>query len=374
MNRLLILAVVLIAAVYVFFSSLYVVNEREQAIVLRFGSISDVKMEPGLYFKIPTDAIDSVQIIEDRLLRYDLSNMTVQVQGGAFYEVDAFLTYRIADPRKFRASAQGDLRVAENLIGTRFTSALRQVYSLRNFNAALSEQRPEMMREARDLIRPDVEALGIEIVDVRILRTDLSSQVSERTYERMRAERLAEAALLRANGQQAADTIKAIADRQAVEIRAEAQRDADILRGEGDAERSKIFAAAYNADPEFFQFYRSMESYRNALGSDGTTMVLSPDSSFFQYFGDAGQGTPGQPLPEPATPIIPETTIDVPANELPDLVPDTGTDQAPAPGTETLIVPPAETTPAAPATETPAAPATDIPATPAPAETQPATP
>lgn len=348
MNRLVILGVVLVGALYVFFSSIYVVNEREQAIVLRFGSIQEVKTEPGLYFKVPTDAIDTVQITDKRLLRYDLSNMTVQVQGGAFYEVDAFLTYRITNARLFRERAQGELRLAEDRIATRFTAALREVYGRRNFGAALSEQRNQMMVEARDLIKPDVAELGIDIVDVRILRTDLSSQVSERTYERMRAERLAEAAALRARGGEAAATIRAVADRQAVGIRAEAQRDADILRGEGDAERSRTFAAAYNADPEFFQFYRSMESYRNALANDGTTMVLAPDTSFFQYFNDEGTGTPGEPLPEPITPVIPEVT-DVPANELPNLLPDASADPS-----QPIEVPQSTDLPAEPAAEAPA--------------------
>jgi modulator of FtsH protease HflC len=371
MNRLIIAGVVVVGLIYVFFSSLYVVNEREQAIVLRFGSIQEVKTEPGIYFKVPTDVIDTVQIVERRLLRYDLSNMTVQVQGGAFYEVDAFLTYRITNARLFRERALGQLRVAEDRIGTRFTAALREVYGRRNFSAALSEQRQQMMVEARDLIRPDVAELGIDIVDVRILRTDLSSQVSERTYERMRAERLAEAALLRARGGEAAATIRAVADRQAVGIRAEAQRDADILRGEGDAERNSTFAAAYNADQEFFQFYRSMESYRKALANDGTTMVLAPDTSFFQYFNDEGEGTPGQPLPAPATPSIPEPT-DIPANELPNLLPDAGADSSQA-----IEVPSSTDAPAEPVTPEPAtdAPATDaaVDAT-APAEPVPATP
>ena len=288
MNRLVIIGVLLLGALYVAFSSIYVVNEREQAIVTRFGQITAVKEEPGLYFKIPTDFVERVQIIEDRLLRYDLADMTVQVSGGKFYEVDAFLTYRIADPRLFRQRALGELRVVEDRIATRFDSALRQVYGLREFNAALSEERPQMMDEAGQLIRPDMAELGIEVVDVRILRTDLTNQVSAQTYERMQAERLAEAALLRARGQEAAQSLRAVADRQAVEIIAAAQRDAEILRGEGDAERSLIFANAYNRDREFFEFYRSMASYRTALGETGTTMVLSPDSEFFSYFGADG--------------------------------------------------------------------------------------
>jgi membrane protease subunit HflC len=310
MNRLIILGVLLIGVLYVVFSSLYVVNEREQAIVMRFGQITDVKREPGIYFKIPTNIVDSVLIIEDRLLRYDIANMTLQVSGGKFYEVDAFLTYKISDPRLFRERALGDLRVAEDRIATRFDAALRQVYGLREFNAALSEERPEMMREARDLIRTDMAELGVDIVDVRILRTDLTEQVSAQTFDRMKAERLAEAALLRARGQEAAQTLRAVADRQAVEIIAAARRDAEILRGEGEAERSLVFAEAYNRDAEFFEFYRSMQSYRTALGATGTTMVLSPDSEFFQYFG-GGASSLGTPIvsqtPAPATDaVVPE--------------------------------------------------------------------
>ena len=354
MNRLVVAAIAGLIALYVLFSSMYVVNAREQAIVVRFGAIVDVKQEPGIYFKIPTDFIDTIQIVDARLLKYDVANMRVQVQGGAFYEVDAFLTYRIADARRFRQFAQGDLRTVEARLATRSTTALRQVYGSRTFNAALSAQRQEMMTEAATLIKPEMADLGIEIVDVRILRTDLSAEVSEQTYNRMRAERQAEAALLRARGEEQKQSIQAIADRQRVEFLAQAQRDADILRGEGDAQRNRIFADAYNADPEFFQFYRSMQSYRTALQSNGTTMVLSPDSEFFQYFTSEGQGTPGKPLPAPETPVIEDTP---PADLAPTDAPATPSD-LPAPE------------PATPATETQAAPASDVPA----AEPAPATP
>ena len=318
MNRLIIIGVLLIGVLYVVFSSIYVVNEREQAIVMRFGQITDVKREPGLYFKIPTNIVDAVQIIEDRMLRYDIANMTLQVSGGKFYEVDAYLTYKISDPRLFRERALGDLNVAEDRIATRFDAALRQVYGLREFNAALSEERPQMMTEARDLIRPDMEQLGITVVDVRILRTDLTEQVSAQTYDRMKAERLAEAALLRARGQEAAQSLRAVADRQAVEIIAAARRDSEILRGEGEADRSLIFANAYNRDPEFFEFYRSMQSYRTALGASGTTMVLSPDSEFFQYFGGGASslGTPIAQQPTAAT-TVPDTTAEPAADAAP---------------------------------------------------------
>ncbi|MGV8955833.1 MAG: protease modulator HflC [Cypionkella sp.] len=369
-NRLIVIGVVIVAALYVLFSSVYVVNERDQAIVMRFGQITDIRTEPGIYFKIPTDIIDSVQIVEDRLLRQDIANMTVQVSGGAFYEVDAFLTYRITDARLFRERALGQLSVVESRINTRLDAALRQVYGLREFNAALSEQRPQMMREARDLIRPDMAELGITVVDVRILRTDLAKEVSERTYERMRAERLAEAALLRARGQEQAQSLRAIADRQAVEIVAAATRDAEIIRGTGDAERNRIFAAAYGQDEEFFEFYRSMQSYRTALQNTGTTMVLSPDSEFFKYFGSNGSipaantnlATPIQPTAPPITnpgndnePALDGLGIE--DTTAPSITLDDGSQLSPTVGTDVPAPIEAPATPAPTETPTPVAPA-----------------
>src|SRR3569623_1249513 len=348
MNRLITAGVALIVVLYLLFSSIYVVNVREQAIVLRFGQITAVRTEPGLYFKIPTSFVDSVQIIEDRLLRYDIANMQLQVSDGATYVVDAFLTYRISDPVKFRERVQGDLDLAEQRIATRFDSALRQVYGLRKFDAALSAERPAMMRYARDLIRPQMAELGIDVTDVRILRTDLTTDVSKQAFDRMSAERLAEAAAIRAGGQQAAQSLRAIADRQAVELVAAANKASEILRGQGDAARSAIFAQAYGADPEFFEFYRSLQSYRTALSSTGTTMVLTPNSEFFQYFkADTTNGT----IPQPAAPIgiapLPSTQLSVPApsDQLP-------ADNAGAPTDQTTLTPTAPITPEAPVSST----------------------
>lgn len=320
MNRLIALGVVAVIALYALLSSIYVVNIREQAIVLRFGQITAVRSEPGLYFKLPTSLIDTVQIIEDRLLRFDAANMQLQVSDGATYIVDAFLTYRISDPTLFRQRVQGDLNLAEQRIATRFDSALRQVYGKRNFDAALSAERPAMMLEARDLIKPGMAELGIDVVDVRILRTDLTTDVSKQTFDRMSAERLAQAAAIRAGGQQAAQSLKAIADRQAVVIVAGANKDSEILRGEGDATRSSIFASAYGADPEFFEFYRSLQSYRTALESQSTTMVLSPENDFFKYFkADTLNGTvPAPAAPNGIAPLPPsEVTITDPIDQLP---------------------------------------------------------
>ncbi len=288
-NRLPILAALGAIIVLALYGSIFVVNERQQAIVLRFGEIVDVKNEPGLYFKLPFAFLeaDNVQLIEDRILRFDLDDIRVQVSGGKFYEVDAFIAYRIEDPRRFRQTVSGSILLAEQRLKTRLDAALRGVYGLRGFEAALSAERSAMMREVADSLRPDAISLGLKIEDVRIRRTDLTVEVSQQTYDRMKAERLAEAELLRARGREAAQRIKARADRQVVEIIAEARKESEILRGEGEGERNKIFAEAFGRDPEFFDFYRSMIAYGEALLNSDTTMVLSPDSEFFRFFSDA---------------------------------------------------------------------------------------
>jgi membrane protease subunit HflC len=233
-------------------------------------------------------------------LRFDLENIRVQVSGGKFYEVDAFVLYKITDARRFRETVSGDLVSAESRLRTRLNSALRTVYGLRGFEAALSEERTSMMREVRDQLRPEAQALGLRIDDVRIRRTDLTQEVSQQTFERMKAERLAEAELIRARGNEAAQRIRAIADRQVVEIVSEAARDSEIIRGEGDGERNRIFAEAFSRDSEFFEFYRSMNAYSAALSDSGTTMVLSPTSEFFRFFSNAGGAA--SPSPAPAAP------------------------------------------------------------------------
>lgn len=297
-NRLPVIGIIVAVILFLAYSSVFVVNERQQAIVLRFGEIVDVKTEPGIYFKAPFGFFeaDNVQIIEDRVMRFDLDNIRVQVSGGKFYEVDAFVAYRISDPRRFRAAVSGQVLLAEQRLRTRLDAALRRVYGLRGFEAALSEERASMMREVRDQLRPDATSLGLEVEDVRIRRTDLTAEVSQQTYERMRAERLAEAERLRARGREAAQRIRARADREVVEIVAEARKESEILRGQGEAERNAVFADAFQRDPEFFEFYRSMSAYVQALNPDGTTMVLSPNSEFFRFFGNAqGNARPAAP-------------------------------------------------------------------------------
>lgn len=295
LNRLPFIMGALVILLFILYSSVFVVNERQQAIVLRFGEIKRLIKEPGLYFKIPTTIVETAQIVEDRLIRLDLEDITLQVSGGKFYVVDAFVVYRIEDLALFRERAAGNLQQAENLLRTRLNDGLRDVYGRRGFEAALSEERNEMMFEVRDLLIPQVSAFGLQVRDVRVRRTDLTPEVSQQTFDRMSAERLAEAERLRARGREAEQRIKAIADRQAVEVVAEAQRDAEILRGEGDAERNRLFADAFGRDPEFFEFYRSMSAYEKALENTGTTLVLSPDSEFFRYFKNDGATRPTLP-------------------------------------------------------------------------------
>lgn len=287
-NRLAVGAGVLLVLLFAVFSSFFVVTQRQQAIVIRFGQITDVKTEPGIYFKLPFTFLDAdrVQYVSNQELRLDLDNMRVQVSGGKFYEVDAFVVYRITNARLFREIAGGDIAQAESRLRTRLDSALRRVYGLRGFEAALSNERASMMRDVRNDITKDAESLGLTITDVRIRRTDLTKEVSRQTYDRMKAERLAEAEAIRARGAEGAQRRQAIADRGRVEIVAAANRDAQVLRGQGEAERNRIFGEAFAKDPEFYAFLRSMTAYSQALGAGDSTLVLSPDSEFFKYFRD----------------------------------------------------------------------------------------
>lgn len=288
-NRLPAIVVALVVLAGLAYSSFFVVQAGEQAIVLRFGEIRSVKTEPGLYFKLPFGFIeaDNIQMIQKRAIRFDLDDIRVQVSGGKFYEVDAFVVYKITNAERFRETVSGDVTAAESRLRTRLDSALRRVYGLRGFEAALSDARVAMMADVRDQLRPDAESLGLTIEDVRIRRTDLTKEVSEQTFNRMKAERLAEAELIRARGREAGQRIRAIADRQVVELESKARRDSEITRGEGDATRNGIFAEAFSKDEGFFDFYRSMEAYRKGLTGSDTTMVISPESEFFRFFQDA---------------------------------------------------------------------------------------
>jgi membrane protease subunit HflC len=356
-NRLPAILIAIAAVFFLVYSSVFVVNEREQAIVVRFGEIRDVKTEPGLYFKLPfafADA-DRVQYVEDRALRFDLDDIRVQVRGGAFYEVDAFVVYRISDPRRFRETVSGDRDAAEARLRTRLDAALRRVYGLRNFSAALSDERAQMMQEVHSQLREAAETLGITVRDVRIRRTDLTQEVSQQTFQRMKAERLAEAELIRARGNEQGQTRRAIADRQVVEFVSAAQRDSEIIRGEGDAQRTQIFGDAFGRDPEFFDFYRSMRAYVTSLVDTGTTLVMSPESAFFKFLNspDAAPAVPGAATSNSAAPWARQDVAPTGAPADPAPADPAPTDPAPvdpAPADPATTAPGLPGTPAAPGT------------------------
>ena len=294
-----VLAVVAIVAAVLFYLSYFVVDMKHNALVLRFGDINRVVDKPGLYFKVPF--ADTVSLIDKRIMIWENNGRPVQDVASQVYIVDAFTLARIKDARLFRETLGADMLQAEQRVGARLDAALRQTYGRRSFDAALSSDRAIMMREIRDQLRQEAEALGIEIVDVRVRRTDLSDNVLEQTYERMKSERNALAQDIRSQGESTKTRMNAETDRTVTEKLAQAKKEAEILRGQGDAERNKVFAEAFQKDPEFFAFYRSMQAYEKALGGDGTTMVLNPDSEFFRYFGEKASSTPA-PATAPAQP------------------------------------------------------------------------
>jgi len=264
--------------------SVYIVDEREQVLVVRFGKIHKAVREPGINFKVPV--LDELVRIEDRIMFFNSPDKAVQVVDGRRYLVDAITVLRITHPRRFLERVGASLSRAQSRLEPRIEAALRAVYGRRTFDSALSRDREAMMREIAEMVRPEARDLGIEIIDVRIRRTDLLPEVLKDTYERMNAERFAEAAELRAVGRAKSARITAEADRQKVEMVANAQKEAEIIRGQGDAARNAVFAKAFGKDKDFFAFYRSMKAYEESL-TRGSTMVVEPKSEFFRYFGNS---------------------------------------------------------------------------------------
>ncbi len=263
-------------------SSMFIVDEREKALVLQFGRVVDIKEDPGLAFKIPL--IQDVVRYDDRILSRDIDPLEVTPLDDRRLVVDAFARYRITDVNQFRqAVGAGGIPAAESRLDSILRSETREILGSVSSNDILSTDRAALMLRIRNGAISEARGLGIEVIDVRLKRTDLPSENLESTFARMRAEREREAADEIARGNEAAQRVRALADRTQVEIVSDARRDSEITRGEADAERNAIFANAYGADQEFFEFYRSLEAYRGALQGNNSTMVLSPDSDFFNY-------------------------------------------------------------------------------------------
>ncbi len=272
------LAVVVIGAL----SSVFIVDEREKALVLQFGQIVKVQEEPGLGFKIPL--IQEVVRYDDRILSRDLEPLEVTPSDDRRLVVDAFARYRIADVEQFRrAVGAGGEEAAARRLDSILRAETREVLGSVSSNDILSVDRAALMLRIRNSAIAEANALGLQVIDVRLKRTDLPTENLNATYERMKAERDREAADEKARGEEAAQRIRAQADRTVIELVSDAERQSQIIQGEADARRNAIFADAFGADPEFFEFYRSMTAYQRSLTPGNSTMVLSPDSEFFNY-------------------------------------------------------------------------------------------
>ena len=276
-------AAVLLSALV--FSSVYIVDEREKVLVLQFGRVVATKEEPGLSFKIPF--LQSVVRYDDRILSRDIDPFEVTPSDDRRLVVDAFARYRIIDVNKFRevtgASGDASISVAGDRLDRILGSQTRAILGSVAANDILSSDRAALMLRIREGAITEALKMGIEVIDVRLKRTDLPRQNLDATFARMRAEREREAADEIARGNEEAQKVRASADRTQVEIVSEAQRESEIIRGLADAKRNAIFAQAYGSDPEFFEFYRSLSAYRSSLKGQNSTMVMSPDSEFFNY-------------------------------------------------------------------------------------------
>jgi membrane protease subunit HflC len=287
------IAVLLLVALIVGYSTFFTVYQTRQALVVRLGQPVRVITEPGLNAKIPF--IDSVIYIDKRLLNIETPAQEViassqdkgsagVAQAGERLVVDAFARYRITDALKFYQTVGPD--GASSQLAILLNSALRRVLGAATLADAVRNKREELMALMRDQLDRDAQPFGIHIVDVRIRRVDLPEQNSQAVYQRMQTERQREAAEFRAQGSQKAQEIRAKADRDVTVLTAEANSQSEQIRGQGDAERNRIFAEAYGQDPGFFAFYRSMQAYERSMQHGDTHLVLRPDSDFFRYFGD----------------------------------------------------------------------------------------
>lgn len=293
MRKTTLLIPVIVIALAVALSSIFVVDEREKALVLQFGQIKAVKEDPGLSFKIPL--IQEVVRYDDRILSLDTDVIEVTPSDDRRLVVDAFARYRISDVVQFRqAVGVGGLRTAEDRLSSILNAQIREVLGADQVTSdtILSEDRRVLMNRIRDQAQASARGLGLDVVDVRLKQTNLPAQNLEATFARMRAEREREAADEIARGNEAAQRVRALADRTVTETMSEAEREAQVIRGEADARRNGIFAEAFGADPEFFAFYRSMQAYENALQGGNSSMVLTPDSEFFDYLRSGSSGEP----------------------------------------------------------------------------------
>jgi modulator of FtsH protease HflC len=286
--------IILFLIAIVAYSSVFTVDQTEQALVVRFGKPVDIATEPGLHFKAPF--VDTVIAIDKRILDLENPSQEVIASDQKRLVVDAFARYRIKDALRFYQSV-GSIQAANLQLTTLLNASLRRVLGEVTFIQVVRDEREALMGRIREQLDHEADGYGIQVVDVRIRRADLPEQNSQAVYDRMKTERQREAAEFRAQGAQKAQEIRSNAEREATVIVAEANSKAEQTRGEGDAERNRLFAEAYGKDFDFFAFYRSMTAYENGLKSGDTRFLLKPDSEFFRYFANPS----GKPAEAPAS-------------------------------------------------------------------------
>jgi membrane protease subunit HflC len=284
---------ILVALVAIFLiasSSLYIVDQRQQAILFQLGEVVDVKTSPGLYFKIPL--AQNVRYFDSRILTMDTAEperfITSEKKNVL---VDLFVKWRIVDVKQYYISVRGDEMLAQTRLSQTVNSSLRDEFGNRTVHDVVSGERDKIMEIMRQKADADARKIGVEVVDVRLKRVDLPQEVSESVYRRMEAERKRVANELRSTGAAESEKIRADADRQREVILAEAYRQAQEIKGEGDAKASAIYAGAFQPNPEFYAFYRSMEAYKQSFKNKSDMMVLEPNSEFFKYMKNPGRGS-----------------------------------------------------------------------------------
>ncbi|MBD5770411.1 protease modulator HflC [Marinomonas colpomeniae] len=272
--------------------TLFVVKETERAVVLKFGEIVDADVQPGLHFKLPI--MNEVKRFDARVLTMDSRPQRYLTLEKKAVVVDSYVKWKIDSVSKFYQATSGDEIVANRVLSSRVDTGLRNKFGERTMNEVVSGQRDQLMTELRDDLNLVAQnELGISIVDIRVKRIDLPPDVSESVYQRMRTEREREAREHRSKGLELAEGIRADADRQQVVLEAEAQRDAEMIRGDGDANAAAIYSNVYTQDPEFYEFYRSLQAYRESFNGSSDLFVLEPDSEFFKYL-NSSTGTPAK--------------------------------------------------------------------------------
>jgi membrane protease subunit HflC len=291
-----VVAILVLAALVVAYSSLFTIYQTQQALVLRLGNPQAPITTPGLHVKAPF--IDTVVYIDKRILDLEAPAQEVIASDQKRLVVDAFARYRIKDPLRFYQTL-GSIQGANSQLAILLNSALRRMLGEATFIHVVRDQRAALMSRIRELVNNEATSYGIEVVDVRIRRADLPEQNSQAVYQRMQTERQREAAEFRAQGAQRGQEIRSRADREVTVLVAEATSQSEQIRGEGDATRNQIFADAFNKDPDFFAFYRSMQAYEASLKSGDTRLLLKPDTNFFRYFNDPS-GKPRVSAPPPA--------------------------------------------------------------------------